>query len=233
MQFNSGDNSITNEARFAAKASTTDLPIADITRLANQALDRLNSLVLGVETALQFDDPNHTDLSVGTFTLVPGQSRYKITADGGGNSILEIDRITVPTGAGGNTILQGQHITDPEAYTYLTSASNTGASTGFMQFGSTVVLTPTPTAAGEALIYFRRNIKYFTTSDTTVSPGFAIPYHRLVPLWIAYWWCVREGKTSTATNLMNEIQLLEEEFVDYYSNTEGGLRITPVIRDPR
>lgn len=233
MQFNSGTNSIADEARFLAKASATDLPISDLTRLANQALDRMNSLVLGVETSLQFDDSNYGDQPVGTFAFSAGQNSYSIQNDQLGNAILGITKIIMPNGSGGGSSILAQFGTDDSTGTaFLNQYTTSGTPTGFTQVGSNVYLYPTPSYSGTATIYFRRNVKYFLTTDTTVSPGFAAPFHRLIPLWIAYWWNVREGKSRSASQLMNEINLLEDEFVEYYSDGRSG-QLTGAYTDPR
>lgn len=233
MQLDNGTNSIVDEARFLAKASTADLPKTDIVRLANQALDRLNSLVLGVERALQFDDLNYTDNPTVSLTITSGTPTDTLPDDGNGNPVLAIDKIVVPNPSGtASTILNAANINDDTLQNYLTGTIASGAPQYFRITGNSITYYPTPSYSATATAYIRRNIKYFTDSDTTASPGFAAPFHRLVPLWIAYWYSVREGKKA-ARQLMDEIRMMEEEFIEYYSDSSGNLRLQGAYADPR
>ena len=64
-----------SDARFwcgIANTDTTTYPLADFTRNANFALDRVSSLIM------KWDDTNNTDLPIATTSLVASQQDYGI-----------------------------------------------------------------------------------------------------------------------------------------------------------
>lgn len=200
---------------YTSTSGTSDFPDATLVVLANNALDRVTSLILKSDGRWQFDDENNTDLPIATTALVSGQQDYSLAV-----THLGIDRVEVQDNA--TTPSWHKLLPIDQADLYQTAMTSFLSSNGLPQYydkiGNSVLLYPIPNYAQAASLklYFKRGPSYFLTSDTTKTPGFNTLYHELIPLWIAYNFAIANGKAN-APGLMTEIQSREDALKEDYS----------------
>jgi hypothetical protein len=167
----------------------------------------------------QWDDENNTDLPIATTALVSGQQDYTIAV-----SHLQIERVEVQSTNSAWTKLVA--IDQADVYNQAlenfpiigSGSSQTGAPQYYDMIGNSIFLYPSPnySQAASLKLWFKRGPSYFTTADTTKSPGFNTLYHELIPLWIAYNFAIANGKAN-ATIIYNQILSKEDALRDDYS----------------
>lgn len=215
---------IKNKVYFLTKTNSTSLPIADLVILANNAMERVASLIMQSDGLWQYDDTNQTDLPIGTTTLTDSQQDYSLST-----THLAIERVEVKDQNGNWSVLQQL---DKQEYDGV-SLSNAFPSTGLPEYydvqGSSLLLYPAPnyTQAASLKVYYKRGPSLFDSSDTTKNPGFNSLYHDLIPLWVAYDYAISNGM-NTAAAFMVEIQRKEDMLKKDYSlrNKDNPPRLT-------
>ncbi len=198
---------------YTSTSGTSDFPDATLVALANNALERVVSLINASDGRWQFDDSNNTDLPVATTDIVINQQDYSFAT-----SHLQINRAEIKDASGNwskltpidQADLYNQSLTD-----FMKTAGNP---VYYDKIANSAFLYPTPNYSQTASLklYFERGPSYFLTSDTTKSPGFNTLFHDLIPLWIAYNFAIANGKQN-AQNLMSEIAQREDSLVEYYA----------------
>jgi len=208
-------NDIRTKTYFLTSTNASSFPDATLIAEANNALDRVASLIMSSDGRWQWDDENNTDLPIATTSLVSGQQDYALSI-----AHLKITRVEILDNAAtpawhkllpfdqadlGDTSLSG----------YLNS---NGMPAYYDKLGNSVFLYPAPnySQAASLKVYFQRAPSYFTTSDTTKSPGFNSLYHDLIPLWITYNFSLANGKNN-ANQVYAEIQLKEDALREDYA----------------
>lgn len=220
---------ICTKVYFLTSTNSVSFPIAPLTVEANNALDRVVSLILQADTRWQFDDTNNTDLPIGTTGLTTDQQDYTLAT-----THLEIIRVEVQD-TQSNWIklvpidqadLYDQSLTD-----YLKAS---GVPAYYDKIGASVFLYPKPnyTQSASLKLYFKRGPSYFIVSDTTKTPGFNSLFHDLVAYWTAYNFAVANGK-SNAGALMSAIQMREQALLDEYSLRDKDDHLSITARQPR
>lgn len=198
MKFASGTDSIVDDIDFWAGTNSTTYPIAAKTRNANQAGDRVTSIILRFDTSWEWDDFNNTDLPIATTSLVSGQADYSIAA-----THLKILRVRAKD-ANGNwqTLRPGsrRNLSDSDL-------EQTGTPGTYDKLGNSIFVNSIPNYAssGGLEVQFQRGGEYFTTSDTTKEPGFASQFHRLISLHAALDYCDKNNLAKRAAALRKKI----------------------------
>lgn len=178
MQFNGETNNLDlyNDALYWSGANSGNYTIAEFTRNANFALDRVTSLILRADATWKWEDDN---LSAGLIdvstSLVSGTQKYSITT-----TWLKIRRVRIKDSNGNWVTLkkvEREDISDSEL-------NDSGTPSKYFLLGGFLYLVATPNyaSAGGLEIQFQRGADYFATTDTTKEPGFASPFHRLISL---------------------------------------------------
>jgi hypothetical protein len=206
-------NDIRTKTYFLTSTNSTSFPDATLIVEANNALDRVTSLIMQSDGRWQWDDENQTDLPLATTALVASQQDYTLAV-----SHLQITRVEVKDKTSNwhklrpidETDIYDQSLTD-----YLKAP---GLPMFYDKIGQSFFLYPAPdySQAASLKIWFKRGPSYFATSDTTKTPGFNSLYHDLIPLWIAYNFAIANGK-SNGNALLSEIQAKEDALKDDYS----------------
>jgi hypothetical protein len=193
MQFNdsSGGQGIVQDVYFNVHANSTTYLIADLTRNANAALDKVVSLILGADGRWQFDDKNSTDLPIGTTNLVANQQDYSFDTE----YLVILDVIC--SDQNGNDIrlipIDNADLGKEEALTQFMNVA--GTPQYYDKVGDSILLYPKPSYSytGGLKAYFQRKISYFSTSDTTKEPGFAKHLHKYISLFASYEYARTKG----------------------------------------
>lgn len=206
--------SILSEARRLVKANSTSFTTADITTSANKALDRIVALIRHAEGRWEFDDTNNSDLPIATSNLVSGQQDYSI-----GSTFYSIKRVEVLNSSGVWSLLKPIDQADINEMALTQFLSTSGLPKYYDKLGNSIFLYPKPNYSQDSSlkVYFERGADYFTTSDTTKTPGFNPMFHNLVPMWCAYDYALMNN-LSIQKNLRAEIGVLEDELLEYYAN---------------
>lgn len=216
MQFQSHatDLDIIDDITFWTGATTTDYTINDRTRSCNLGLDRVLMLIMQADGRWKFDDINNTGEPTGTFDLVADQNYVEVT----GATYLKITKVMVLDGSYYKILDPvGEHSADAEN---LLEKRNSGTPARYLLKGENVYLDPYPASAltNGLKIFCQKNVHYFTTTDTTAEPGFAQPFHRLIPLYASKDYLSKMGMTERLAAVINEINILEAGLIKFYSN---------------
>jgi hypothetical protein len=169
-----------------AGISADSFLLARFTADINAAFDEVLPLIFASDAKWQWDDPNHTKYPIATVDLVSGQADYPFIADEQGNSVLEIRKAFVMNPAGTYCELKAVDAqTDVDAANILAEAStNVGTPTRYDKIGPSLFLDPVPnySMANGVRAVFSRTQSYFTSADTTKTPGIPVPFHQLLAL---------------------------------------------------
>jgi len=196
---NLGDGSITGNATLKAQ----------FTSRLNRAYDAIMPLLFAFGDKMRWDDSNHLDHPIATFDITSGVGDYELLTDDNGLSILNITDLMILPGATTTEYVQLDRITldDPRALRAMSkNPSDTGIPSAFVEKGNVVFFDVTPdfnaTAGGK--LFFERNADYFTTGDTTQTPGIPAPFHQLLALHASLDWLL--VFKSEATTLIAAVQ---------------------------
>lgn len=215
---------ILNKIYFLTKTNSTSFPIADITILANNAMERVASLIMQADGLWQYDDTNQTDLPIATTTLTSAQQDYTIS-----NTHLAIERVEVKDTSSNWRKLSQIDKSEYQDVSLSQAFPSNGAPLYYDIQGSSLLLYPAPdyTQAASLKVYYKRGPSLFTTADTTKNPGFNSLYHDLIPLWVAYDYAVANG-LPTANGFLAEILRKEDALKRDFSlrNKDNPPRLT-------
>lgn len=165
-----GDGGITNDT----------ILFKQYTSYINQAYKKVSVALLRVDKTWKWDDTNYTDFPIGSITLVNSQRDYALPAavsGGNASTLWRINKVSILVGGFYRQI----DLAEPDAY----EDTTTGIPTTYKLIGNSIRLSPLPistavTLASGLQIEFQRSIIEFTTSSTTVQPGFIDAYHDLL-----------------------------------------------------
>lgn len=158
--------------------------------LVNQSISSAWDIIFDVAYNWNPDDINHTDYPIQFFNLVSGQRDFSFTETEDGQEILEILKVAVKDQNGvfheiPTIDQQGRQSNTNDVSTFINGQNASGTPTRYDKTATGIFLDPIPnySSALGVKIFVQREGSYFTTSDTTKTPGFAGAYHE---------WCVLE-----------------------------------------
>jgi len=198
---------------FLTKTNSVSFPTADVTILANNALERVVSLILQSDGRWEFDDSNHTDLPVATTALVSAQQSY-----GFETSHIEIERVELKDQQGNWRKLQPLDQADVYDQSLTDFLKGGGTPVYYDKIATSIFLYPSPDFSQNASLkinYSRPPVSFLVT-DTTEQPGFNSLYHDLIALWVSYEYSFANG-ISTADKFLEEIIRKEEALKEAYA----------------
>ena len=202
-------------------ADTTRLK--EFTSYANEELSRIWHKIWSVYAGWQYDDSNQTNLPQASTDIVANQSTYSLPSEA-----LTIKRVDV-TDSNGNVTRNLPLLT--EQIETGVASTETGSPTHYRLTGSTIQLFPVPDESVSVglKLFFDRQMIAFESTDTNVAPGFASPYHELVPLGMAIRWLKIKNPTSASLAQFRADQVaMMTELEEFYGGRFED--ITPVIR---
>lgn len=206
-------------------------PIASKTRDINLALDRVFALIFQVGGTWQFDDSNHTNYPILTADLVANQRDYSFTTDSSGNFILDIYKVMIADSNGDFFEVMPVDQQSNPPITMIDGQNTTGQPFFYDKTGNGIFLDPIPNynATGGIKIFVNRTGSYFTTSDTTKTPGFAAIFHEYLVLRPSYQYAYRKS-LDNVNILKAEILEMEAEIQNYYKSRERDVSKTLIGR---
>lgn len=203
---NLADGAITGDTTF----------IKTMTASVNDAFNTLIPLLLSFSDYIKWDDTNNTDLPIGTFSLVSGQSDYTIAQDANSLDIFNITSLRILPFATSTTYMDLYEMTSDDWRANEAMSPNTfsiGVPTHFLKYGNTIFLYPQPnySVAAGVKIYFERQPSYFVSTDTTKKPGIPRPFHVLLALYPALEWNILNNPQNTAVITRIEARIAKVE----------------------
>lgn len=209
-------NDLQTEARDLVKASDASYDDTQLNSSLNRALERAVALIRDSDGRWQWDDTNSTDLPFATTGINANQGDYTLDP-----THYEIDRVEIKQLGGSFYKLQPFDVNDPVCQSYTNLTTNTGAPLYYDKVGMSLILTPAPnyTQASSLTVYYRRGPSYFTTADTTKSPGINPLFHRVLSLWAAYDYAFI-NQLANKNDLRQEIIIIEKQMQDFYAHRD-------------
>lgn|SRR5574343_984691 len=197
----------------------------------NNSNSEIWSMIFSVANGWNWDDSNNTDLPQATTNIVSGTYRYAIPS-----SALTIKRIEVLDELGNSRRLKV--FTKEKGDGSLGDLeTQTGVPTHYFLIGDTIEVLPKPNYSytNGLKVYFDRGMYQFTTADTTKEPGFASPFHQLLPIMASIRFLKIKNPTSaTLAQLKEDYTIIKNDLLNYYSERfkeDTPLRITQQMTD--
>lgn len=210
-----------NTTEFKAKirrltnTAPSDYSDADLVSDLNGELSYIQISILRDRGVLEFDDPNFTDLPIGTFPI-SSNGVCKLIDDGDNNKIITIHKVAflvgteyvdVPRmtlGEGSQEILLRSQTVDKPSHYY--------------EVGNSIVF-PGITG-GTAKVWFDREMDFLLPNDTTKVPGVPSHYHNLAAYRTAYNYAI-EKQLPNENSILRRLQMEEDKLQQFEANRRG------------
>jgi len=181
------------------------------TRDINLAFDDYQNLVKRVSGTWQADDSNHTRYPNMKFNLVANQQDYNFTVDEQSNQVQDIYRVECKDSTG-VWVLLTPYDEMLEDVSLGSQELLTGTPSRYYKTANGIFLDRTPSYSQTLGIrmFYTRSPNYFTTADTTKTPGITNGHHRYLALKPAFWYWLPKDSVR-ASIFANEIRKIEDE----------------------
>jgi len=187
--------------------------LKEFTRYANKVNRRIWHWIFLSQGLWKYDDSNETDLPQATTDLVSGTSRYALPSEA-----LTVERIEIKSNE------DDWFKVEQLPTQYLNCAideflEDDGQITYYSLIGDTIEFFPAPDydKTGGLKVYFDRSSYDFLSSDTTRTPGFAIPYHDALPIGTSLEWLrSKRPDASVIAHLTQEWLRYEQDIKKFY-----------------
>ncbi len=198
----------------SAYISGNSTRLKEFTNLVNRVGHRVWHTIFMASGNWQYDDGNQTDLPSGVTDLSNGTSKYSIPSDA-----LTVQRIDVKDNAGNWYKLYPmtkEELSNQAVDEYM---KNDGHPVSYRLVGNTIELFPATNydSTGGMKVYFDRASVEFDSTDTTSTPGFASPYHEIIPIGASIEWLkIKQPASPTLQLLMNDYAKLDDSIRRFY-----------------
>ena len=207
-------------------STSTLLDNTVLLRRINTAYEDVVAFIIGIDGKWQFDDTNFTAFPIGTTDLVAGRQDYEFAG-----AVLEVEGVSV-LDADANF----RKLTPIDSISELNIDPAEFLETDAMPIyydkqGDSLLLYPAPAAANVTLsgglkVFFKRTADLYTSAQVTTGtkePGFASPFHNLIPLKVSLPYCAAY-KPDVVPFLTSEIRRLEKGLAEHYGRREVDRR---------
>ena len=215
--FSATNAGIAEQARSLAGVDSTQWPTQKVVNSSNNWHDLVTGYAIGADKRFQWDDTNHTKLPEGTAELTINVSDYSFLTDEQGNAIVTLTGISILQNGKYEPIVPVDR-NDPD-YDIANFGQNTGTPTSYDKIADNIIrlnFKPIATVASGIKFYFQRTGSYFTSSDTTKSPGVSPILHRGYVIASAYDIALTLGLANLQA-LGVERALEQAKMVDYFT----------------
>jgi len=191
------------------------------TSYVNQESRRIWATIFKANGNWQYDDGNNTDIPESATDLVSAQGKYALPTDA-----LTVQKVDAKDSSGEWYTLTPitKEMTNESMDEFM---STNGQPNFYRLFGNTIELYPAPNYAstGGLKIYYDRDSFDFATTDTTKAPGFASPFHKLLPLKVAiYWLNIKQPTSPSLPGFRAEEQRMEADLMKFYGKRFKSLK---------
>jgi len=206
-------------------SDTTTLPLTTFCRWSNKWYRRAKNWIFATVGEWQWDDAEHTDLPIATTDLKENQQDYELP------EFAEfIERVTIKDENGDWQTLEPFDISQisqaPAEF-----LEEPGTPVYYDLKGRSIFLYPKPDAdvsgtSNQGLkVYFSRDIKEFSITDTNSQPGFAQSFHAICSVGPAYDYAITYGLNDLIPGLKTEINELKQEIQTQYGNDHKDFKV--------
>lgn len=183
------------------------------TATINRVNHRVWHTIFTVTGNWKYDDGGFTDLPQATANLVANQIAYALPTD-----LLTVERVEIKDDNGDWFRLEPL---SPDRIPGAVDEFNDESSRPiyYTLVNGTIKLYPASDFSQDASlkIYFSRDSVDFLTTDTTKTPGFASPYHEILPIKAAIeWYKVKQPNSPTLPILIQDDMKLENSIREFY-----------------
>lgn len=186
----------------------------------NLAMDKVFHVIFRADGKFNFDDKNHTDNPIIFIDLDSTQKNYSFTADANSNVVLDFHKVMArqSTTSPYYTLTTRDAQSEDDDSSLTNGLTTTGWPSEYDKTANGINLdTFAPSNVTRGLkIYINREGSYFTTSDTTKTPGFAGLYHEYLILEACYRYARGNGLKNQET-LKRDLLEMKADVLDYYS----------------
>lgn len=194
--------------------SGTTARLAEMTATINRVNHRVWHTIFMSTGNWQYDDGNQTDLPRATTDLVSATATYAIPS-----TALTIQRIEVKDSTG--LFYKLTPITKEEIPGAIDEFRKTDGQPNFYRIlNGTIELFPASNynSTTGIKVYFDRDSVDFVVGDTTKTPGFASPYHEILPVKASIEWLkVKQPTSPTLALLLQDDLKLEDSIKKFYA----------------
>jgi hypothetical protein len=187
--------------------------LKEATASANNKSSLVWHIIHNITGNWKYDDSNQTDLPFATTDLVLGQRRYALPSEA-----LTVQRIEVKDEDGNWYKLTP--ITKEQIHEGIDDFLDDNGRPMYYSLVNGVIelYAPTDYSQSDSLkVYYDRGSVAFTTNDTATTPGFASPYHEIIPIMMAIdWYKVKQPQSPTLPQLQQDYLILERNIKEFY-----------------
>ena len=207
--------------------------LATFTNNLNRGYDKAVSIIIENDGRWQSDDTSYGDISIVTTNLVSGQERYTIDA-----SHMKISQVRIKDEAGNWSVVQPIDENDPihRAYMKESPTKTVGTPNVYDKRGDQLFFYPQPdfNSTNGLEMRVQRQPNYFTTDDTTQTPGIAVLFHRFLTLSASLDYCVMNSlaQKNDVASLLADVTVRVERFYSRRDRTEQKF-IRAIKHNPR
>lgn len=225
MQFSdtTNKNGLIQEAEFWCNLGDAGISgdatlLKVFTSRINRAYDAVLPLITSFGDKMRWDDINHPDHPIGTFDITSGTGDYELLVDDNGLSILNITDVMILESSSSTEYkpLHKMTLDDPRALRAMSpNPSDTGIPSSFVEKDNVIFfdVVPNYSATAGGKLFFERIADYFTSADTTQTPGIPAPFHQLLALHASKDWLLvnKSEATTLIANVKEEIAKKEKQ----------------------
>jgi hypothetical protein len=184
---------------------------------ANLAIDDYTAIAIQVSGKWKFDDTNHDDYPEMYTDIVAGQRDYTFITDENGNMVLDIYKVYYKDGDSYKLLENYDADSETEASSFTNGSGQTGTPSKYDKTANSIRLDVLPIAnvTDGLKVSINREGEYFTSTDTTKTPGFPGIHHKYFYLRPAYDYARRNTLTSYP-RIEGEMMKLEREIKEYF-----------------
>lgn len=190
------------------------------TRLLNIWYHRAITIILTSQDEWQYDDNNNTDLPSLRKNLVANQRDYGLPIS---DKLMKVERLEVTYD--GVNWYKAEPLEKGEIGVAITGTDIDARFSTTKPFydleGNSLFLYPKPTTNVTAglRIWMLRDVREFTTSDTSLEPSFDRDFHRFLSLGASYDWCFAKGLPQTPV-LKQELMEMEGKIRQFFGKKQ-------------
>ena len=193
--------------------SSSSTELKNFTAIINRVANRVWHTIFMSNGNWQYDDSNATDFPFAMTNIVEDQRKYILP-----DTALTVIRVEVLDE--NDNWVKLRPITVEDINQPIDEFMDvSGAPIYYRLFGNVMEIFPASNYAKTSglKVYFDRKDTVFTTLDTTKEPGFASPYHEILPIASAIeWYKVKQPQSPTLQGLIQDYLKIEQSIIQYY-----------------
>lgn len=201
---------LTDQGQATVSGDATKLK--EVTATINRINHRVWHLIFTSTGNWQYDDGGFTDLPQATTNLTSGTSLYALPPEA-----LTVHKLEIKDSSG--NWLELTPLTKEQIGAVDEFLKTDGTPQYYRLVNGTIELFSAPnySSTGGIKVYFDRDSVDFATSDTTKTPGFASPYHEILPIMASIeWYKVKQPNSPTLVQLQQDQLRLEKSIKEFY-----------------